>query len=125
MVIELTRDNFDSVIEDNAMTLVDFWAPWCGPCRSFAQIYDEIAQRHPGIVFGKINIEQEEQLKVDFNIKHIPHLMIFRSNIAVFSESGVLTGSALEELIAKAEALDLAELQSEIAKHQQGGNDTQ
>jgi thioredoxin 1 len=116
--IELTKDNFRPTIDGTGMVLVDFWAEWCGPCKTFAPIYEEVSERHPDIVFGKVNTEVEQELGRMFQIRSIPTLMIFRDQIIIFSQPGMLPASSLEELISKARDLDMEMVRSEIAKQQ-------
>jgi thioredoxin 1 len=116
--INLTSENFKETIDNNGIVLVDFWAEWCGPCKMFAPIFEEVSERHEDIVFGKVNTEEEQQLAAMFQIRSIPTLMIFRDQIVIFAQPGMLPGSALEEIIQKARELDMDMVRAEIAKQQ-------
>ncbi len=116
--INLTNDNFKETVDGNDIVLVDFWAEWCGPCKMFAPIFEEVSEKHPDIVFGKINTEEQQQLAAMFQIRSIPTLMIFREQIVIFAQPGMLPGSALEEIIQKARELDMEMVRAEIAKQQ-------
>ena len=113
--IELTQENFESTIEGNDMVLVDFWASWCGPCRSFAPVYDAVASANPDVVFGKVDTEAQQDLAGAFGIQSIPTLMIFREQVLLYNQAGALPQHALEELLGKARALDMEALKAEIA----------
>ncbi len=117
--IELTKTNFEDTISNNDLVLVDFWASWCGPCRSFAPIYEQVSQKYPAVVFAKVNTDQEQALAANFKIRSIPTLMIFREQIIIFSQAGSLPASDLEEVIGKALDLDMDEVRKEIAKQEQ------
>lgn len=114
--ITLTKDNFEQVVTDNKFVIIDFWAPWCGPCRGFAPVFEAASDKHEDIVFGKLNTDEEQELGATFNIRSIPTLMIFREKVIVFSQPGALPGKQFEELIGKARELDMAQVHKEIAE---------
>lgn len=118
MVMEVTKDNFADVIENNDIVIVDFWAPWCAPCRSFAPTFEKVAEANPDITFAKINTEVEEELAAHFQIRSIPTLMVFREKVIIFSQPGVLPESALTELLTQVKALDMEQVHKEIAEQQ-------
>ncbi|MFA6903509.1 MAG: thioredoxin family protein [Gallionellaceae bacterium] len=113
--IELNQANFEDVVGGKDMVIVDFWAPWCGPCVSFAPTYEKMSEKFPGIVFGKVNTEVEQELAGSFQIRSIPTLMVFRENIIVYSEAGALPASGLEQLIEEAQNLDMEQVHKDIA----------
>jgi thioredoxin len=114
-VMNLTKENFQEVVTGSDLLLVDFWAPWCGPCRSFAPIFHDTSEKHPDIVFAKVNTEEEPELAAAFRIRSIPTLMIFREQVIVYAQPGALPGSALEQLIGQARALDMEEVHKQVA----------
>jgi len=116
--VELTKDNFDQIVNGNDMILVDFWAPWCGPCKGFAPVFEAASEKHTDIVFGKINTDEEQELAASFNIRSIPTLMLFREKVILFAQAGALPGSALEQVIAKGKELDMAEVHKELAERE-------
>jgi len=118
-VIELTKENFEETITSNDIVLIDFWAPWCGPCKSFAPIYEEVAAKTEGVVFAKVNTEDEQELGAHFQIRSIPTLMIFREQIVLYSEAGMLPAAALEEIVEKVKSLDMDEVRKDIESQQQ------
>ncbi|MCP5299235.1 MAG: thioredoxin [Chromatiaceae bacterium] len=119
-VVELTKDNFEEVVTSNGFVIVDFWAPWCGPCRSFAPTYEKVSTDHPDVVFAKVNTEEEQEIAGHFQIRSIPTLMIFRDKIIIFSEAGALPESAFRELVKKAGELDMDEVRRQVEAQQTG-----
>ena len=119
-VVELTKDNFEEIVTKNEFVIVDFWAPWCGPCRSFAPTYEKVSEDHADVVFAKVNTEDEQEIAGHFQIRSIPTLMIFREKIIIFSEAGALPESAFRELVKKAGELDMAEVRRQVEDQQSG-----
>lgn len=116
--IEATKENIGQLIENNDLVLVDFWAPWCGPCRAFAPIFEQVSERHTDAVFAKVNTEEERELAGAFNIRSIPTLMVFRQRIILFAQPGSLPVAALEEVIGKAKDLDMDQVRRELESGQ-------
>jgi thioredoxin 1 len=119
-VVELTKDNFEQVITSNPTVVVDYWAPWCGPCRGFAPVFERVAEQNPDVVFAKVNTDDEQEIGAHFQIRSIPTLMVFRDQVIVFSQPGALPQGALEQVVAKAKALDMDAVRAQIGK-QDGG----
>ena len=116
--LDLTQENFESTVMENDFVIVDFWAPWCGPCRAFAPTYDDASDKHTDIVFAKVNTEAEQEIAASFQIRSIPTLMVFREKVIIYSQPGSLPASGLEDLITKVRALDMAQVHKEIAEDQ-------
>lgn len=115
-VIELTTANFEQTITENNLVLIDFWAGWCAPCRSFAPIFEATSDKFPEVLFGKVDTEKERELAAHFGIRSIPTLMIFREQILLFSQAGTLSAAVLEDITKKAQELDMDMVRAEIAK---------
>lgn len=114
--VSLTEENFESTVTTNDIVVIDFWAPWCGPCKSFGPIYEKVSELHPDIVFGKVDTDQEQELAGAFQIRSIPTLMIFREKVIIFSQPGMVPESTLIDVIKKAKSLDMEEVRKNIAE---------
>ena len=113
-IIELTKESFADTVATHDIVMVDFWAPWCGPCRSFSPIYEQVAEQYPDIAFGKINTEVEEELAEHFQIRSIPTLMVVRESVVIFMQAGALPAATLHDVIEKVRAVDMAEVHKEM-----------
>jgi thioredoxin len=118
MVTELTKETFQNALTDNDTIIVDFWAPWCGPCRSFAPIYEELSEQHPDVVFAKVNTEEERELAGAFGIRSIPTLMVFREKVMLYAQPGALPKHGLEDLVKRVKELDMEEVHRKIAEQE-------
>ena len=116
--VELTKENFEEVVTGNDIVVVDFWAPWCGPCKGFAPVYEAASEKHPDVVFGKVNTDEEQELAGHFAIRSIPTIAIFREKVMLLSQAGALPAAGLENVLEQAKALDMKKVHEEIAAHQ-------
>ena len=114
--IDITEETFEETIKNNDIVIIDFWAEWCGPCKSFAPTYQAVSEKHEDIVFGKVDTEAQQALGAHFQIRSIPTLMIFREEIVLFSQAGALQASQLEDVIGKVREIDMDAVKEEVAK---------
>ena len=116
--VEITAQNIESTVNDNDIVILDFWASWCGPCRTFAPTFEAASETHADVVFGKINTEEQSELSAQLQIRSIPMIMAFREGIQLFAQPGALPPAALEELITAIKGADMDEIRAKIAEHQ-------
>jgi len=116
--VEVTAENFETVIGDADLALVDFWATWCGPCRMFGPVFERVSEQHQDAVFGKVDTDAQQALAASFGIQSIPTLMIIRDKVILYAQPGAISESALQDLIAKARAVDMDEVRASIAEEQ-------
>ena len=116
--VALNKGNFEDVVTRNEMVIIDFWASWCGPCKSFAPVFEAVSEQHQDIVFGKVNADDEQELAAAFSIRSIPYVMLLREKVVLFAQAGALPAEGLESVIRQARTLDMAEVHKEIAEQQ-------
>lgn len=114
-VLELNEENFEQTILDNDFVVLDFWAPWCGPCRGFAPVFEAASEKHADIVFAKVNTEEQQGLAAHFQVRSIPTLVIFREKVIIYAQPGALPAGAFDDLIDRAKAVDMAQVHADIA----------
>jgi thioredoxin 1 len=114
--VEVTTQNFEEVVSNNDVVLIDFWAAWCGPCRSFAPVYEKVSGLHPEIAFGKVDTEAQQELAASFNIMSIPTLMIIREGVVLYSQAGALPEKALKDVVEQALKIDMVEVHRQLAE---------
>jgi thioredoxin 1 len=120
-IVELTKENFEQVVTSNPTVIVDYWAPWCGPCRGFAPVFEKVAEKHPDVVFAKVNTDEEQEIASHFQIRSIPTLMVFRDQIIVYSQPGALPQGAFEQVVDKVKQLDMDEVRKQVDSQSQDG----
>ena len=120
-IVELTKENFEQVVTSNPTVIVDYWAPWCGPCRGFAPVFEKVSEKHPDVVFAKVNTDEEQEIASHFQIRSIPTLMVFREQIIVFSQPGALPQGAFEQVVDKVKQLDMDEVRKQVDSQSQDG----
>jgi len=113
--VEVTKDNFEEVVNNNDVVVIDFWASWCGPCKTFAPIFEAASEKYPGVVFAKVNTEEQMELAGHFDIRSIPTLMVVREKVILYSRPGAVPAQSLETMIDRMLALDMVQVRSEIA----------
>ena len=121
-VVELTKENFEQVVTSNPTVVVDYWAPWCGPCRGFAPVFEKVSEMHPDVVFAKVNTDEEQEIAAHFQIRSIPTLMVFREQIIVFSQPGALPQGAFEQVVTRAKSLDMDEVRKQLDQQDTEGS---
>ena len=123
--IELTKDNFEDMVTKNDVIIVDFWAPWCGPCKGFAPVFEAASEKHADVVFAKVNTDEQQDIAAHFAIRSIPTIMVFREKVVLFSQAGALPGEALESIVTQAKGLDMKKVHEDIAAQERERTEAQ
>ena len=118
-VLEMTKENIQSTVEKNPMVIIDFWAPWCGPCKRFAPTFEAVAAKNPDVVFAKVNTEEEQELAASFEIKSIPTLMIIKEGDIIFAQPGALPEEVLQQVVDKTREVNMAEVRAQAAAEEE------
>jgi len=121
--INLTKENLESTIMNNDIVIIDFWAEWCGPCKMFGPIFEDASNRHPDVVFAKVDTEQEQELAAYFQVRSIPMVVAFREQVGIFNNPGLLQAPQLDEILGKIKGLDMDQVRADIAKESEDGSD--
>ncbi|MEX2532617.1 MAG: thioredoxin [Nitriliruptoraceae bacterium] len=121
--VDLTQETFKDTVDNNGIVLVDFWASWCGPCQSFAPVYDRVSEEHQDVVFAKVDTEAQQELAAAFAIRSIPTLMAFRDNVLLFNQAGALPQASLEDLIEQIKDIDMEEIRRQMAAEENADHD--
>jgi thioredoxin 1 len=117
--VAITKESFKDVVEKDGIVLIDWWAPWCGPCRMFGPIFEKVSEKHADVTFAKVNTEEQQELAAEFDIRSIPTLMILRDQVLIFAQPGALPEPALEDLLRQVRALDMEKVRAQIAEQEQ------
>lgn len=112
--VALTKENFKQTISENGIVIIDFWADWCGPCRSFAPTFEAASEKHADVCFAKVNTEEQQELAAAFNVRSIPTLMVFRDEVILYAEAGALPPAALDQIVEQVRGLDMEAVRKEI-----------
>lgn len=112
--LELTKENFKQTISEHDIVIIDFWASWCAPCRSFAPTFEAASEKHAGVCFAKVNTEEQQELAAAFNVRSIPTLMVFREQVILYAEAGALPSAGLDQIVEQVRGLDMEAVRKEI-----------